>query len=165
MADTPPSPNRKASMSFMEMSQTRRRAWLATLAWTVSGFWFLAAFFSGGGAAEFDTDSGRHLLAAAAILFGFLVYWTGLWLTRQKGDEVVADERDYQVVARASQVTLIIVLMTVFLVCTILWMVHEADGVLEVGWMWFLAYGSMVLGLVTNAILVLILDRSSGTHG
>lgn len=152
-------------MSFGDMSQTRRRAWLATIVWALSGAGFLAAFFSGGGAAEFDTDSGRHLVAAGAILFGFMAYWSGLWFTRQRGDEVVADERDYQLVAKASQVALIIVLMGVYLLCTVLWMIHEADGVLEIGWMWFLGYGAMVLGLVTNAVMILVLDRSTGGHG
>jgi uncharacterized membrane protein len=146
------------------LSQTRRRAWLATVVWALAGVGFFAAFFSGGGVAEFDTDSRRHLLAAGAILFGFVAYWSALWWTRQRGEEVLADERDVQVVARASQATLIIVLMVVFLLCTILWMVHEEDGVLDVGWMWFLAYGSMVLGLVTNAVMVLVLDRSTGGH-
>jgi len=152
-------------MSFGELSQTRRRAWLATIIWAVAGIWFSIAFFSGGGAAEFDTDSGRHLVAAGAILFGFIVYWSSLWLTRGTSEQVLSDERDFQVVARASQVALVIVLICVFLTCTILWTVHEAAGVLEVGWMWFIAYGSMIVGLVSNAVVVLILDRSTFGHG
>ncbi|MGD2123469.1 MAG: DUF2178 domain-containing protein [Gemmatimonadota bacterium] len=147
------------------MSQTRLRAWLATVVWSVAGIGFFLAFFSGGGAADFDTDSRRHMLAAVAIGFGFLAYWTGLWVTRRKGTQVVADERDFQVVARASQITLIIVLVLMFLFCTVLWLVHESAGVLDVGWMWFLAYGCMVVALVTNALMVLVLDRSSIGRG
>ena len=147
------------------MSQTRLRAWLATVVWALSGAGFFLAFFSGGGVSDFDTDSRRHLLAAAAIGFGFVAYWSGLWLTRQKGEGVVADERDFQVVARASQVTLIVVLILMFLGCITLWTVHESDGVLDVGWMWFLAYGSMVVALVTNAVMVLVFDRSSIGRG
>ena len=145
-------------MSPIDMSQTRFRAWLATVVWTLSGVGFFIAFFSGGGAAEFDTDSGRHLMAAGAIGFGFLAYWGGLWLTRGRGNQIVADERDFQVVARASQATLIVVLIAVFSFSVALWTIHEADGVLAVGWMWFLAYGSMLVGLITNAVTVLILD-------
>lgn len=145
-------------MSTRDMSQTRLRAWLATVVWTLAGVGFFLAFFSGGGAAEFDTDSGRHLLAAGAIGFGFLAYWGGLWLTRGRGDQILADERDFQVVARASQATLIVVLIVVFSISVALWTIYEADGVLAVGWMWFLAYASMLVGLVTNAVTVLILD-------
>ena len=152
-------------MAIKDMSQTRLRAWAATFFWSVSGVWFFAAFFSGGGAEEFDTDSGRHLISAAGILFGFVGYWATLWLTRRRGDEVVVDERDLQVSARASQGTLVAVLMIMFLLCTLLWMTHEADGVLAVGWMWFLAYGSMVLGLVINSVAFLILDGSMGGRG
>jgi uncharacterized membrane protein len=127
----------------------------------VAGVGFFLAFFSGGGVSDFDTDSLRHMLAAAAIGFGFVAYWSGLWLTRRKGDQVAADERDSQVVARASQVTLIIVLIVVFLCCTTLWTIHEPAGVLDVGWMWLLAYGSMLVGLITNAVMVLVFDRVS----
>jgi len=149
---------RKTEMSTRDMSQTRLRAWLATVVWTLAGVGFFFAFFSGGGAAEFDTDSGRHLLAAGAIGFGFVAYWTGLWLTRGRGNQVVADERDFQVVARASQATLIVVLVAVFSFSVALWTIYEAAGVLEVGWMWFLAYASMLVGLITNAVTVLIFD-------
>ncbi len=152
-------------MDYTHISQTRLRAWIAAVVWTLAGIGFFVAFFSGGGASDFDTDSRRHMLAASAIAFGFIAYWSGLWLTRRKGGQVVADERDFQVVARASQVTLIIVLMVMFLLCTLLWLVHEAAGVLDVGWMWFLAYGSMLLGLVTNAVMVLVLDGSSVGRG
>ena len=147
------------------MSQTRLRAWLAAVVWSIAGAGFFLAFFSGGGVSDFDTDSRRHMLGAAAIGFGFLAYWSGLWFTRRREGRIVADERDSQVVARASQVTLIVVLILVFLGCISLWTVHEPAGVLDVGWMWFLAYGSMLVGLITNAVMVLIFDRSSVGRG
>ncbi len=152
-------------MDFQRMTQTRVRAWLATIVWTISAVGFFLAYFSGGGPSEFDTDSRRHLAAAAAIAFGFAAYWSGLWLTRKREGQVVADERDFQVVARASQATLIVVLVIIFLMCTLLWLIHEAEGVVDVGWMWFLAYGCMLLALVTNAVFVLILDRSTNGRG
>jgi hypothetical protein len=75
------------------------------------------------------------------------------------------DERDLIVTARASQSTLIVVLVSVFALSVGLWTIYEAEGAVPVGWLWFLAYGTMFLGLITNALTVLILDGRTGWDG
>lgn len=152
-------------MSFHELSQTRLRAWSVAIIWSLVGVGFFLAFFSGGGPSEFDTDSGRHLATAAAIGFGFLGWWGSLWITRRKGRAVVADERDFQVSARAGQGTLVIVLVAIFSITVGLWTVYEEAGSVPVGWMWFVAYAAVIIAVVTNAVAFLILDRSAGGHG
>ena len=156
-------------MSFQEMSQTRKRAWLATVVWSLSAVGFCLAFFSGGGADEFDTDSLRHLLAALAIALGFVAYWIVLWLTRQRKGRpdavVMADERDLQVMARAGQATLVVLILGIFLLTVTLWTVYESEGVVAVGWMWFLAYGAVYLTLITHAAATLVMDARSAGHG
>lgn len=152
-------------MSVQTMSQTRLRAWLAAVVWITACAGFLAAFFSGGGPAGFAADSGRHLMAACAIGFGFLAYWSGLWFTRERGGRVLIDERDLMVSTRASQATLVVVLVSVFALSVSLWTVYEAAGSVPVGWLWFIAYGTMFIGLITNSVAVLILDGRTGWNG
>ena len=152
-------------MSVQPMSQTRIRAWLATAIWTLAGAGFTLTFFSGGGAGEFDTDSTRHLAGAVAIGFGFFAWWAVLWFTRQRGGTLLADERDFQIVARAGQATLVVVLVGIFAFTIGLWTAYEGAGMVPVGWMWFLAYGSVILASVTFAVATLVLDGSTGGHG
>ncbi|MFH1763020.1 MAG: DUF2178 domain-containing protein [Gemmatimonadota bacterium] len=152
-------------MGNQRMSQTRLRAWLATVIWALAGAGFFLAFFSGGGVDEFDTDSGRHLVGAAFIAFGFVAHWTSLWITRRREGQVTMDERDFQVVARAGQATLIIVLVAIFGFNIGLWTIYEGAGVVAVGWMWFLAYGCLFLAYVIHALAVLILDGRTSGHG
>ena len=152
-------------MSFKNLSQTRSRAWLAFLIWTVAGIGFTLTFFMGGGADQFDTDSMRHLAGAGALAFGFFGYWTALWFTRERDQGLAADERDVQVIAQASQATLIIALVGVFAFTIGLWTVYEGAGAVPVGWMWFLAYGSVILASVTFAVATLVLDGRMGGHG
>lgn len=153
-------------MSRSEMSQTRRRAWLAGMIWTLAGAGFLVAFFSGGGPGTWAGDSARHLAGALALAFGFLAYWTALWATRRKGgDPPLADERDFEIVARANQATLVVVLVGIFAFTIGLWTVYENAGQVPVGWMWFLAYGSVILASVTSAAAILVLDGRMGGHG
>jgi len=149
-----------------EMSQTRLRAWLAAVIWTLAGVIFFFSFFSGGGPGELDTDSKRHLTGAAALGFGFVGYWLALYLTRQrKGRPPVSDERDLQVLAQANQVTLIVVLVGIYVFTISLWTVYEAGGLVPVGWMWFLAYGSAILAFVTSSVTTLVLDGRTGANG
>lgn len=152
-------------MSLQEMTQTRKRALWAAVVWSLSAVGFCLAFFTGGGADEFDTDSLRHLLAAAAIAFGFLADGIGRWLTRKREGRVVVDERDRMVVARAGQSTLVVLILGIFLLTVTLWTLHESEGVVAVGWMWFLAYGAVYLTFITYATATLVLDRRTGGHG
>ena len=153
-------------MGLAKMSQTRQRAWLAGVIWTLAGMGFLLAFFSREGANGFATDSMRHLASAAAVGFGFGGYWLSLWFTRRRqGGPPVSDERDVRVQAQANQVTLIVVLVGIYVFTIGLWLVYETGGQVPVGWMWFLAYGSVILASVTSSVTTLILEARTGGHG
>ena len=152
-------------MNANDMSQTRLRAWMALAIWTLAGLGFCLAFFTGGGARDFDTDSHRHLAAAAALAFGFLGWAGSAWRTRDMGDGVLSDERDAQILARAGQTTLVVVLVGIFLLTIGLWTTFEGAGTVPVGWMWFTAYGSVILASITHSIVVLVLDGRTGGHG
>ena len=152
-------------MNFETMSQTRTRAWMAVLIWGVAGVGLAVAFFSGAGAVGFPGDSIRHLAAAGAIAFGFLGHWISLWATRRReGDPPLSDERDSQTLARANQASLVVVLVGIFTFTIGLWTVYEAAGLVPVGWMWLLAYGSVILASLASAVTILILDRRVDGH-
>lgn len=153
-------------MNLGEMSQTRLRAWLSAVIWTLAGVGFFVAFFSGGGPGEWAADSMRHFSGAVALGVGFVGHWLALWFTRQrKGRLPVSDERDLQIVAQANQVTLIVVMVGIFVFTISLWTIFEAGGQVPVGWMWFLAYGSAILAFVTSSVTTLILDGRTGGNG
>ena len=152
-------------MGRNEMSQTRRRAWLVAVVWSLAGIGFFVAFFSGGGAGEFDTDSGRHLVAALFIGLGFLGWWIGLWVTRSRDGEILADERDLHTIARAGQATLVVVCVAIFAITVGLWTFYEGSGAVPVGWMWFVAYTTVILATVTHALAILVLDGRVGGRG
>jgi hypothetical protein len=153
-------------MSMGQMSQLRSRAWLSAVIWTIAGIGFLWTFLSGGGAEELPTDGIRHAAGAGAIGFGFLGHGLALWMTRQReGAPPVSDERDFRTLAQANQVTLIVVLLGIYIFTISLWLRFEAEGVVPVAWMWFLAYGSAILAFLASSVITLILDRRSTAHG
>jgi uncharacterized membrane protein len=102
---------------------------------------------------------------AVAIAAGYAAYMLAMWATRARGGEVVSDERDAVVVARASRATLIVVLMAVFALSVGLWEAHRGDGAVPVGWLWFLAYGTVIATFVVHSIATLVVDGRYGGHG
>ncbi len=153
-------------MYMGELGQTRLRAFLSAGIWILAGVGFVLIFFTRGGPGTFAADSGRHLAGAVDVGLAFMAYWLALWLTRQRrGAPPVVDERDAQIVARANQATLIIVLVGVFVFTIGLWVAYEPSGTVPVGWMWFLAYGSVILASAASPLVTLLLDRRMSGHG
>jgi hypothetical protein len=153
-------------MQLGSIGPTRTRVWLTAAIWMAAGVGFLWAFFAGGGPGNFPTDSLRHLAGAVALGLGFVGYWLVLWFTRQReGAPPSFDERDVAVVARANQVTLVVVLVGVFALAIGLWLEYEPAGEVPAGWMWLLAYGSVILAFVTSSVATLVLDRRTRGHG
>lgn len=147
------------------MSQTRRRAWWAAGVWGVAGAVFTVAFFAWGGPAEYAGDRVRIVVGAVAIAAGYGGYLLAMWGTRRRGGVVAADERDAEVAARASRGTLVVVLGAVFALSVGLWEGYRAEGAVPVGWLWFLAYGTVILTFVVHALATLVMDTRYGGHG
>ncbi len=146
------------------MSQTRLRAWCAAIIWTVAGAGFGLAFFARGGPEGYAGDSARILAGAVAIAAGYGGNLLATWLTRGRRGEVVADERDAEVVAQASRGTLVVVLMAVFALSVGLWEGYRTEGAVPVGWLWFLAYGTVITTFVVHSLATLVVDARHGDH-
>jgi len=147
------------------MSQTRVRAWWALAIWGLAAVGFAAVFFVWGGPATFGDDRMRVVAGALPIVFGYGGYLLAVWLTRVRGSAVATDERDAQVVARASRGTLVVVLMAVFAMSVGLWEAYREPGAVPVGWMWFLAYGTVIATFVVHSAATLVVDARYGGHG
>lgn len=146
------------------MSQTRKRAWAGVVIWGVAGTVFTVAFLAGGGPTAFAAESVRVAVSAAAMGVAYAAYFGFNWLTRSRG-RVEVDERDTQVVGGAAQAALIVTLLSVYLLGIGLWLGYEAAEVVPVGWMWFLAYGTVIVGSAAYSVAALVLDTRLGGRG
>jgi len=147
------------------MSQTRVRAWLAVVIWALAGAGFTAAFFAWGGPSGYADDRTRIVAGVVAIAFGYAGQLLAMWVTRARGGAVLSDERDAQVVAKASQATLIVVLVVVYGLCVGLWEGYRKAGSVPVGWVYFLAYGMVILAFLVHGAATLVADGRLGGHG
>jgi uncharacterized membrane protein len=146
------------------MTQSTRRAAGKAVIWSIVLIVFMIIFFGGGGPGRFAQDKGR--IVSVAILFsaGFAAFFIMLGLTgRKKDGALIRDERDDRLENKAAGITLTVVLVYVYIFSIALWALFQGKGAVPAGWMWFLGYSTVFLGMITHGIFTLLL--ASGKVG
>jgi hypothetical protein len=148
------------------MTQSTERAKWQVMIWSIVLAAFMVLFFCGGGPGGFAHDRAR--IVAVAILFaaGYGAFYVMLGLTRKKREcRLNRDERDEMLESRAAGVTLAIILAYVYLLCFALWAYFQDGGSVPAGWLWFLAYSTMFLGMIVHGIFILLLAAGKVGYG
>jgi peptidoglycan/LPS O-acetylase OafA/YrhL len=148
------------------MSYARKNAIVATIIWTLI-LGGLIAFVLGPGASRFTAPDHSiwRLLTAAIILPGFLLNaWLG-WRSRRGKQLGELDERDEAIARRASEATLIVVALLVYVTSIILYETHLDGGTVPTGWLYLLAYGTLALVSLVHAVATLVVDWSGAADG
>jgi fatty acid desaturase len=78
---------------------------------------------------------------------------------------VTRDERDESIDARATRIGIIAVVILVFLGSIALWDAYQEPGCVPVGWMWVLAYSTLILSHLAPAFVSLAVDMGVIRHG
>jgi hypothetical protein len=152
------------------MTQLKKQALWSLLIWGVVLVAIVTIFFSGGGPTAFLEGESKNTLTRVWITVGFIFYFSMLFLTRIRtgGKPLVKDERDELIAKRAYSIGFHTLLAYVFLLCSFLYGfykgIHDIK-LISVGWMWFLALSSLLLGFISNAIATLVLDARMSGHG
>ncbi len=152
------------------MTQLKKRALWSLLIWGVVLIAIVVIFFSGGGPTVFLEGEGKNTLTRLCITAGFVLYFLMLILTRSRtGREPLAkDERDELIAKQSFSIAFYTLLAYVFLLCSFLYGfykgIHELR-LIPVGWVWFLALSSLLVGFISNAIAYLAIDARMSGHG
>jgi hypothetical protein len=126
-----------------------------------------ALFFSGGGAETYVQDTSRKILVAALLGLGYLLLFLVLFLVRVKSKDktILMDERDERIVRQALGTAFTVFGIYVFILCIGLYEAYNQSGVMPVGWMWFLAYSSGFIAILSRSIATLVLYKRMSGHG
>jgi hypothetical protein len=152
------------------MTQLKKRALWSLLIWGVVLIAIVIIFFSGGGPTAFLEGESKNTLTRVCVSIGFIFYFSMLFLTRMRtsGELLVKDERDELIEKRSYSIGFYTLLFYVFFLCSFLYGfykgIHEIK-LISVGWMWFLALSSLLLGFISNAIATLVLDARMSGNG
>ena len=148
------------------MSYARKNAIIAIIVWTVI-LGGIITIVLGPGVDQF-TDPARLVLrglTAVIILPGFLLnIWLG-WRSKQGKAMGELDERDEAIARRASEATLIVVAMLIYLTAIILYEMYLDAGSVPTGWLYLIAYGTLALLPLVHAAATLVIDSSGVTNG
>ncbi|RKZ15414.1 hypothetical protein DRQ50_07515 [bacterium] len=148
------------------MSLARKQALISGSVWLVITVIFAVNFFSIG-AEDFASPAGTRArgLAGAIILPGYIINFFILWWSRRGRRAGDLDERDKAIELRASEQTMIVILMVVFLFGIGLYETHLESGTVPVGWLYLLSYGMVALVSLVHPVLSLINDFAGHADG
>ena len=148
------------------MSQSRLRNVLTLAIWLIVAAGFAFTAFSSGGPATYADDSHRRIIGGAFLAAGILGTPLMRLLTRINRDSkrVQRDERDERIEAKGTRIGIITVVTLVFLGCIALWDVYQEQGCVPVGWMWVLAYSTLILSHLAPTIVSLAIDIGATRH-
>ena len=121
----------------------------------------MVVFFSGGGAETYVQDTTRKILVAVLLLFLVLF----LVRIKSKDKKILMDERDERIARQAMGTAFVVFGIYVFLMCIGLYEAYYKSEVMPVGWMWFLAYSSGFIAVLSRSITTLILYKRMSGHG
>ena len=145
------------------MSLGRKLAVVSGIVWLVIGIgyvWLLAQVGVEGFAAP-EGESTRDLIAAV-IVPGYLINFAIIWWTRRGRQAGEIDERDKMIERRATEITAMLTLLTVFLVSIWLYDSNLEAGSVPVGWLFIMAYGTIVWVSFLHPVARLVLDVAGG---
>lgn len=149
------------------MSLNRMHSVISLVFFGICGIGFFILAFSGGGVEAFADDSARHVGSAAFIFLGMFATPLAHWIMRRRrpDEAAIVDERDERVRAKAMMPTLMATAMLMFAAAFGLWEHYQEAGVVPVGWMWVLAYGTMIAVNVLAPAFVLLTDIRGWADG
>ena len=142
------------------------RAKWKIIIWSIVLAALLVLFFGGGGPGGFAHDRKRIVTVAILFAAGYGAFFVMMGRTKKNREgSLNRDERDENLESRAAGITLAIVLAYVYLLCIVLWAYFQADGSVPAGWMWFLAYSTVFLGMIVHGIFTLLLAAGKVGNG
>lgn len=114
-------------------------------------FVFLVVYFSVVGPNDFMVGKVHMVVSAIVITAALLSFALMLLFTNKKGNLV--DERDNLIQKKASSTGMVVSMMYVFLLSIILLVVYRDAGVVNVSWMWFIAYSTFAFAYFFTSLI------------
>jgi hypothetical protein len=139
------------------MTPLQKRAWLG-LGVGVGMSLAIAAVFIARGVTSFDDDLVMRAIAYVLCVGGLLVYAVNLRIKRRKpgGSEVLIDERDKEIVRRATMVQLWAVLISLFIWAIALTEAYWGQKSIPIIFAYLIAISGLIVNILAQAAGILI---------
>ena len=141
------------------MALWHKRVLIQALIWSVAAAGFLSFSFAGDGPAWLIKHSPRRNAAAGFVGGALALHMTVRYFTRNRKDapEPLVDERDEEINRKSSEIALGLTVAGVFLGAVALNDAFAEPGAVPAGWLWFLAWSTMLLSHLSQALTAVVM--------
>ncbi len=139
------------------MAPLQKRAWLGLGIGLVSGIGILLVVLIKG-ATNFHDDTGMRLLIDGFWIGGLVLYCASIFVTRRKNGqkEILRDERDEAILARAGQVQILAIIVSLVAWAIALTEVYWDDGQIPIVFPYLMFIFTLVINIIAQAIGILL---------
>lgn len=134
------------------MNELNKLGLLRTISWSIVGIIMIVIFSGDSAITDFGDNINKTILLSVLIAFGLLVDLIVRIVIKRKG---LVEEINY----KSMNVGMVVTLLYVFLITITLYTYYEGIGVVPVGWLWIIAYSTIVFVNITMGVCDLIFRR------
>ena len=120
-------------------------------------FFYLITHYAIVGPLEFQSERIHMVISAIVILVVMVGFGVMMLLTHKK--DKVFDERDQLIQKQASMTGLMLTSIFVFVFSIVLYINYEDRGVLEVSWVWLIAYMTFAFAYFITSLITVYLYK------
>lgn len=144
------------------MSKSMKFTIVQITAWSIVAISMVCIFTNEGTIEQWGDNRTKTILLALLFLGGYATSFILSILEKTKRWGFKRDERDKMIQMQAMSVGFIAALLYVFIVSISLYAAYESRGTMPVGWVWFIAYSTIVIANLSVTIPTLLLYRKQG---
>lgn len=130
--------------------------------WTMVGIGMGIVFASSSVSSTWADHPVKTVLLAILFLIGFGTDFVLRIIEGSKKWGFKRDERDMAIQSRAMSYGFLFIVLYIFVIAMFLFMTYETVGSVPVGWVWFMAYSTIVVSNLSVGILSLIYYSRQG---
>ncbi|SCZ81828.1 hypothetical protein [Acidaminobacter hydrogenoformans] len=146
------------------MSNAMKFNIIQVITWSIAAICLIIIFVSGDTIEAWGDNKNKTLLLSIIFLIGFGTDFVLRVLEKSKKWNFKRVERDIAIQYQSQSIGFVLVLIYVFILSISLYVYYEESGFIPVGWVWFIAYSTIVFANLSSGYSSLLLYLKQGSY-
>lgn len=144
------------------MSNAMKYIFIQVLSWTLVAIGMIVIFLIPDTINNWGDNRTKTLLLALLFVFGFGVDSILRIVEKTKKWDIRRDERDESIQHQSLRLSFVLLIIYIFIISIALYIKYEIVGAMPVGWVWFIAYSTIVFANLSAGYTSLYLYKKNG---
>jgi len=145
------------------MSKSMKQNLVQVITWSTVAIGVLLVFTRPDTIQNWGDNRTKTLLLALLFLIGFGTDFVVRLMEKSKRFGFIKDERDREIQHKSLEIGYVGIILYIFVLTITLYAIYEAAGALPIGWVWFIAYTTIVTANLIAGITSLFMYRKHGS--